>query len=349
MSATLEGRYRRVLRLLPGWYRRQWEADMVAAFLDGWLTGDPEADAYICRAARPSFGEVASVAGLALRLRLSGAATARRFCWGQAVRRAALAATLVEAMRGLEGLVSMAWSRHLFAWIPAPPAGTATTGPVGTWPTLFYVVGYAWIVAFVLLVLRYYRTAQVIAALAIVPDLAFLVYGQVAGRFRSAPIGPWAFWVLINLALVLGMSAFRRYAPPAARWPWLLALPVGYLLVYVPILALSLTGNEEWIPDFSGLYCFLVALACLAHAPRAWSRRAAGSGVWSLALALLAADAGAYRIFSIADYQHDPHLIAVCLAELLILAVAVALVIPDAARVRSVTPASASYREPQPA
>ena len=44
MSGDLERRYRRVLRLLPGWYREQWEQDMVAAFLDSWLTGDPETD-----------------------------------------------------------------------------------------------------------------------------------------------------------------------------------------------------------------------------------------------------------------------------------------------------------------
>ena len=40
----LEQRYRRVLRLLPGYYRAQWEEDMVAAFLDSWLTGDPDED-----------------------------------------------------------------------------------------------------------------------------------------------------------------------------------------------------------------------------------------------------------------------------------------------------------------
>ena len=40
----LEQRYRRVLRLLPGYYREQWEEDMVGAFLDSWLTGDPEVD-----------------------------------------------------------------------------------------------------------------------------------------------------------------------------------------------------------------------------------------------------------------------------------------------------------------
>jgi hypothetical protein len=44
MSSDLERRCRRVLRLLPGWYRQEWEQDMVAAFLDGWLAGDPEDD-----------------------------------------------------------------------------------------------------------------------------------------------------------------------------------------------------------------------------------------------------------------------------------------------------------------
>ena len=89
--------------------------------------------------------------------------------------------------------------------------------------------------------------------------------------------------------------------------------------MYVPLLALQATGNSAWLPDFSGLYCLLVALACLAHAPRTRSRHSASSGMWSLTLAMLAADAGAYRIISIADYLHDPHLIAVSVAELLIL------------------------------
>ena len=34
----LEQRYRRVLRLLPGYYRDKWEEDMVAAFLDSAAT-----------------------------------------------------------------------------------------------------------------------------------------------------------------------------------------------------------------------------------------------------------------------------------------------------------------------
>jgi hypothetical protein len=50
----LEQRYRRVLRLLPGYYRDKWEEDMVAAFLDGWLTGDPDEDSVTMEYDRPT-------------------------------------------------------------------------------------------------------------------------------------------------------------------------------------------------------------------------------------------------------------------------------------------------------
>ena len=277
MSGNLERRYRRVLRLLPGWYRERWEQDMVAAFLDSWLTGDPEADEYITRAAGPSWAEAASVARLAVRLHLGGAGTARRFAWGQAIRCAVLAVTLVQAVRGLDVLVQTAWSRDLLSWLPAPPA-SLVPGPFssGIVPTVvWYLMACAWIAAFVTLVLGHYRIARVIAAPAVVPYLIWVLQGQFTDRFPATPIGPWAFWILLNLAPVLAMTAFHRNAPPPARRPWLLALPVGYLLVVVPLLALQATGNFTWIPDFSGLCCILVALACLAHAPWAWSRRSA--------------------------------------------------------------------------
>jgi hypothetical protein len=344
VSGNLERRYRRVLRLLPGWYREQWEEDMVAAFLDTWLTADPEADAYISKAAGPSSAEVASVAGLAARLHLGGQGVPRRYPWGQASRLAVLAVTLVQATRGLDALVQTVWSRHLFGWLPAAPASIVAATPGGPWPpAVWYLVAYAWIVAFVTLALGYYRTAQVIAALAIVPDLVQLLVGQFAGRLPAPYVGPWAFWVLLNLAPVLAMTAYRRSTPQTAAWRWLPALPAIYLLVYVPSLALQATGNSAWLPDFSGLYCVLVALACLTHAPRARSRYTDGSRVWSLTLAMLAADAGAYRIFSIGDYMHDPHLITVSLAELLILLAAVALVVPDAVRAQTATPAPPPY------
>jgi hypothetical protein len=345
---NLEQRYRRVLRLLPGYYRDKWEEDMVAAFLDSWLTGDPYTDECVMEFCRPTWPEIASVVGLAGRLFLGGAGAPQRIvARSQAIRFAVLAVALVQAVRGLDVLMLTAWSRHLLGWLPAPPPGMVIATPGGALPpAVWYLVAYAWIVSFLLLTLRYYRTAQIIAALAIVPDLVILLQGQFTGRLPAPYIGPWAFWVLLNLAPVLAMTAFHRDSPRAQRLPWLLALPANYLVVVVPLVTLGLTGNSAWVPDFSGLYCILVALACLAHTPWIRSRRGASTGVWSLTLALLAADAGAYRIFSIADYVHVPHLINVSLAELLILVVAVALVVPDAARAYAAKPEPPPYPQP---
>jgi hypothetical protein len=336
----LEQRYRRVLRLLPGYYRRIWERDMVAAFLESSLTGDPDEDEWVLEFSKPGWRETASVAGLAFRLYLGGTGAPRRyFTWGQAVRYAVLAVTMLQAVRGLDVLLVTAWSRRVFSWVPVPPARLVAGTPAGiAAPMVWWLVAYAWIVSFIALALgRYYRTAQVIAALAIAPDLVWLLDGEFTRAFRGPSLGPWAFWVLLNLVPVLAMTAFHRDTPPIARWPWLVALAATYLLAAVPLTALQASGHSAWVPDTAGLDCALAALACLAHAPRAWSRQAAGSGGWSLTLTLLAAEAVAYRIFSLTDYLHDPHQIQVSLAELLIVMGTVALVAPDAARALTAT------------
>jgi hypothetical protein len=341
MSSDLERRYRRVLRLLPGWYRQRWEQDMVAAFLDSWLIGDPYTDECVMEFCKPSWQEVASVVLLAVRLHLGGPGTPRRYAWGQAIRRGVLAVLLVHAVLAVDVLAFLVSSRRLVGWLPAPP-GSLVVAPAGTWDTVYYLACVTWVAIFVALALGHYRTARVLAVLAIVPGLVALLQGQFTG-ITPAPFGLWAFWVLVDLAPVLAMTAFHRDASRAAPRPWLLALPVGYVLVYGPLLALQATGNSAWVPDFPGLCCILVCLACLAHAPRAWSRQAAGTGQWSLTLVLLAAVAGAYRIVTLTDYLNDPHLINVSLAELLIMLVAVALVTPDAARIQAATPAPPPY------
>jgi hypothetical protein len=346
----LEQRYRRVLRLLPGCYREQWEEDMVAAFLDSWLTGDPYTDECVLEFCKPAWQEVASVVLLAARLYLGGAsAPPRYFAWGQAARNAVLALVVVHAVRGMDGLrlVFLARGSHPLGIVPAPPAVMAPV-PGSAWPdAVWYAAGYAWIVIFVALVLGHYRAARVLAVMAVVLDAVWLAQGQLTCGLLS-PFGSWAFWLLHDLAPVLAMAAFHRDAPPVARLPWLLALPAIYLLVAVPELVATATSHQAWVPDLPGLSCILVAVLCLAHAPRALSGRA-GTGFWSLTVVLFAAVAAAYRIASLGDYLQghylqDPHLIHVGLAELLILAAAVALVAPDAAR----SQAAAAPARPHP-
>jgi hypothetical protein len=100
------------------------------------------------------------------------------------------------------------------------------------------------------------------------------------------------------------MAAFHRDAPPPARRPWLLGL---------------------------------------VHAPRAWSRRP-GTSVWSLTLVLLAALAGLNRVATLPFPPEDPRVISVCLIELLILAAATVLVVPDATRAQTALPSPPASR-----
>jgi hypothetical protein len=338
MSGDLERRYRRVLRLLPGYYRQRWEEDMVTAFLESSLTGDPEEDEFTTEYGRPSWGEIASVAGLAARLYLGGAGAPRRyFAWGQAARRAVLAVILGHAVLAFGASVFLAWAHHLVGWLPAPPAHLLpglSGADASVWPEVWYAVGYAYIVIYVALILGYYRTAQVIAVLAIAPDLVYLLQQQLTYH-QPTQSGPWAGLILLDVAPVLAMAAFHADAPPVRRLPWLLALPAGFVLVAVPILAAQVTGHASWVPGYSGLACILAAIACLVHAPRARSRRTMASGAWSLALTLLAAVAGVVRIAWLLEQLHDPNLLTAGVIELLVMTAAVLLVVPDAVRAQA--------------
>ena len=182
--------------------------------------------------------------------------------------------------------------------------------------------------------------------LAVVPGLVASLQAQFTGSM-PALFASWAFWVPLTLVPVLAMAAFHRDSPLAARWPWLLALPAGYVLVYGTLLALQASGNFAWVPDFPG------SAASWPPWP-AWPARPAPgpagppgrAPAWSLALVLLAAVTAVYRIASLTAYPNDPHLIAVGLAELLILGTAAALIAPDAARAQAATPSPPPAPQP---
>jgi hypothetical protein len=338
----LEQRYRRVLRLLPGYYREMWEEDMVAAFLDSWMTGDEDEDSVIMEFDRPSRREIASVVCLAARLYLGGPTAPRRYlAWGQAVRGTVLAVLLIHTMAAIEPLTFLAWLRHLVDWLPAPPAigAESLTGGLSALFVVWCTVSCMWIVVYVALLLGYYRAARIIAVLMIVAYLVPMVQAELIGD-QPAPFAMWSSWILLDLAPVLAMSAFRQDAPPVARRPWLLALLASFIppIAWLLLATKSLTPEPSWVPDFPGECCLLVAIVCLVQAPRARSGRP-GTGESSLTLILIAAFTAVYRIATLGNYLHDPHLLKAGGTELIILVTAAALIAQDAVHTQIAVPA----------
>jgi hypothetical protein len=167
----LEQRYRVVLRtLLPASYRKLWEEDMVATFLESMASDDAEAAEYLADYGRPSWSEVASVAVLAVRLRLGAAnAPLRSGAWGEAVRLVALMGLLVHAAAATIEAGSTLWLAGRVDWLAAPPGDWAPALPHRAWPTISTIAGLLWLPAYVGLLLGYRRAAQLLAFLALVP------------------------------------------------------------------------------------------------------------------------------------------------------------------------------------
>lgn len=313
----LEERYRRILRLLPAGYRREWEEDMVAAFLDSMDNGDPEAAAYAADFGRPSLPEVASVVSLAVRLRLGGVdAAPRRSARGQAVRLAVLMLMLANAVLSTAGLAFALWMSGKLGWLPAPPPDLPETRPTTIWLGAWGLLGSAWLPAYVALVLGHRRVAQALALLAVVPPAVGAVVEQVTS---DAPV-PALSWtlLLVDILLALALVAFRDGAPPVRRRPWLLAVPVGAVLVPVPLLVIQASNAEARVLDLPGMYCVVLTVAIAVHLIRWGFRRSSrslpdplpgllpaplpGRLPWSLALLLLAATALVLRLSTLAGY-----------------------------------------------
>src|SRR5687767_11091284 len=117
MTSVLETRYRTLLRILPADYRAAWEEEMVATFLSGMATDDEEEAEYLAEFGRPSLSEVASVVGLAVRLRVpvvrrhlggTGAAPRHRAV-GDAVRIVALIGLVTHAGMAVIDLAMQLW------------------------------------------------------------------------------------------------------------------------------------------------------------------------------------------------------------------------------------------------
>jgi hypothetical protein len=291
----LEQRYRSALRLLPAGYRRLWEEDMVGAYLDSVHTDDLNEAAYLADYGRPSWAEVGSVAALAFRLRIGGVGAPPRYlAWGAALRLVALLGLLAHAAMATFGAAFSVWLSGAVSWLPAPPEAWAAV-PIQTdaWYPVFAVAGLAWIPAFCALLTARWRAAQGLALLAV---LGYGVPRAIWGQ-------PYAvsFWaeLLLDLLIVLALSAYHRESPMVRQRPWLIALAASTALVAgLPWLAL-LTRFPAALTllDWPGL-CALAVLVAAVAIPA--GRRAPE---WPHALALLAGLLFVVRVVTLVEYS----------------------------------------------
>jgi hypothetical protein len=289
--SVLEARYRRLLRVLPAGYRRAWEDEMVATFLDSMRVDDPEQAAYVDDFGRPPRGEVASVLALAVRLRLGGAGSARSVPLGDAVRRLALVVLLVNTVLGLVSALVRLWTAGEVPLLPPPGSEWMMPMPDGVLGTAFELSGLLWLPAYVALVLGFRRPAMALAPLAFLPGAAAAVMGivETVTSWGASSAANQVLVLLFDASLLLALAAFHAGAPPVRPRPWLLALPAsaaGAALLLV--LAWQIPANYYAL-DWPGLWCVVVVAAALWYVAGRALGRLGDDPAWPLAVTLLAA------------------------------------------------------------
>jgi hypothetical protein len=214
--STLETRYRRMLMLLPAAYRERRGEEMLGTLLDGAEPGRR----------RPRMDEVASLAALAVRLRMGAPGGSRRsVVTGEVARRVTLVGLfglgLWFCAVGVSGATLML---SLPYWNAFEVLGPLTSGSVvfGVCLPLLLLGGY------VALVLGHRRLGR---SLAIVQAPSVVVQLLVLKRYGVFPeeVALITMSVMVGAAAVLG---FHRGAPkiPAPR-KWLTVAAVGILVV----------------------------------------------------------------------------------------------------------------------
>lgn len=197
---------------------------MVATFLDS-AHADPDQDAEEVDLGRPSWSETASVLALAVRVRLGGSGgSARSVLWGAALGRFALVGLLAHAALAAASFAGALW------YAGQPQALTllersSSGGLAGSLVLAAAALQLPWLAAFLCLALGARRVGIVVAVAALVislgrPVMSFHAYELLAGGIP-----------------VLALVAFHRDAPAVARRVWLLALPIGVVLAFLPLAA----------------------------------------------------------------------------------------------------------------
>jgi hypothetical protein len=277
----LEARYRTVLRILPASYREQWEEEMVAAFLESMATDDPEQADYLADYGRPSYSEVASVAGLAVRLRLGASgAPARYAAWGAAVRSAALAGLLTQAVIETTGAGERLWLD-------------------GTWQ----LAGLLWLPPFFAILLGHRQLARALALLAVLPTAVATVQATAVAATRGMHPAAVTLWcsLLVDLLLVLALAAFHENSPAVQARRWLVAFGAGVGALAALLLLTHRAADLIPLADWPGVACAALTLATLGHLARQARARRPGPA-WPLTLAMLTVVVFATRLVTLLSY-----------------------------------------------
>jgi hypothetical protein len=298
MISLLEERYRRALRMLPASYRAAWEDDMVATFLERAYAAAPD-DPEGVEISSPSASELASIAALAFRLRLGGRdAPPRYLAWGDAIRLVALVGLLANTMMALVGIVLAVWMVQRMPGLNIPVDASAVDR-LSRWQVLWSFNGLLWPLALLSIVYGYRRAAIGFGVAAFLPvvwaNAEDLVIRQ--GIHLTSRLYDLLF---IGLPL-LALAAFRRDSPPVRARAWLVAVPVGVVATFAPLLANQAVAWDTPLVDWPGLWC--AGLAIASGILLADSRRRGATPSWSLALALLSLAAFGLRVLTLLDYR----------------------------------------------
>ncbi|GAA2493674.1 hypothetical protein [Streptomyces longisporus] len=283
MTTLLEARYRTVLRLLPAYYRRGREEEMVEVYL--W-----DVDQELQDQSRPTLGEVASIAALAVRSRLAATGAPRPYVLlGAAVRNFALFAVLLQAAAAVVDRVleltwagthgTREWDMFLTGFTGRGPLTSVVEAAQWTLP-LLWTVGY-----FALLHDRR-RLAQASVLLAALPTL-----WPFAGPLVSELV-PWDPWFATAGALfawlpALALCAAHHRDAPAA------VLPVGTPGLVFAACGVVMGASEVVLPAvpdavWAPATCFVLgALGRLLLRPRRMDTRPACGAMALAALGLL--------------------------------------------------------------
>lgn len=310
--SVLEERYRRVLGMLPASYRQEWEDEMVATFLASMDTDDRDEAEYRADFGRPGISEVASVAALAVKLRLGGhEAPPRSFLWGEAVRRVALVALLTNAAVITVMALRDLWVGGTIPWPPVPALLREPNYPpaLDFWGRALWLCSLTSIGAYLALVFDQRQAARLLAGLALVPPVVRATVSVAESLGDGPPVEYYRLAMVIGSAVcVLALAAFHREAPPVRRGSWLLAFGVAVAVgVLFEAVFLLQAMSRHIVLDWMGAGCLVFIVAALVHLGNVFLGRCAPDSAWSLTLALVAVVALVQRAVSVLDYSLVDH------------------------------------------